>query len=313
MSCSNKQKQILLALHNYHDSNAALPSLNNMGNPNQTSPGRTSIRIIILPFLEEVPRYEACMTTTFAVYEKEVDGVKTPFADTVGAYICPTDGTGQEDPTTNGFPTGKSNYGFMLGDRPYNSLNFNVRGCFEPARGRYLDFAAISDGLSNTMGISEAVRPRATNSWGVVVVYASWSAPSDVMSLFDRGTGTYTSAVTIITAEAPVGYRWSEGATMWSGLNAAMPPNHGSFRNAVGGMTGLTYCMVTPSSRHPGGVTIGLMDGGVRFVTESVDFGTPTTAYPPHVTATNEPSALSSPFGIWGALATKGHGESKSL
>ena len=313
MQCSNKQKQILLALHNYHDNNLTLPSLYGWGAVGQTGAGRMGIRIMILPFLEEMPLYQACMATTAAPYERVDGGVETPFAGTVSAYICPSDSSGYVDPSTNGFPTGASNYGFMLGDRPYRSNNFNVRGCFEPARGYYLDFAAITDGLSNTMGISEAVRPDTTHSWGIVAVLNLFMSPSDAMSQFNQATMAYTSSVTIITNEAPVGYRWSEGATMYSGLNAAMPPNHGSFRNATGGITGTTYCLVTPSSRHPGGVIIGLMDGGVRYVNEKIDFGSPTTAYPTHNTTTNEPAGEPSPYGIWGALATKAHGESKSL
>ena len=165
MQCTNKVKQITLSLHNYQDSYKTLPSLYAMGNPIQST--RIGIRIVILPFLEQLPLYEACMTTTYAVYEKEVGGVKTPFADTVETYVCPSDGTSYDDPSSNGFPTGASNYGFVVGDRPYCSNSYNARGCFEPARYHYIRFAAITDGLSNTMGVSEAVRPDTTNSWGM--------------------------------------------------------------------------------------------------------------------------------------------------
>ena len=315
MQCTNKLKQIGLSLHNYHDVYNKLPTLYNSGNnPSQTGgPNRIGIRIVILPFLEETARYEVCMTTSHAVYEKEVANVRTVFADTVGTYVCPSDGTGYEDPSTNGFGTGASNYGFMLGDRPYCSNNFNARGCFEPARHRNTSFASITDGLSNTIGISESIRPRSTQSWGVAAVFNPFYSPSDLMSKFNTGTKTFTDAVTFIPNEAPPGYRWSEGAVGYSGLNAALPPNHASFRNAVGGITATTYCQITPSSHHTGGVNVGFMDGSITFVSETIDFGTPTAAYPPHVTATNAPSDLPSPFGIWGALSTKANKESKSL
>lgn len=319
MQCSNKQKQIMLAVHNYYDSYQSLPSLyghdGNTTSPFKGQPHRIGIRIVILPFLEETARYEACMSTAADVWMRELNGEETPFAETVNAYVCPSDGTSYDAPTS-GYPTGASNYGFMVGDRPYTSNSYNARGSFQPARYRYTKFSAITDGLSNTMGISESVRPASARSLGILAVFNPFYRPSDVMVYYDKSSKTYVnlpdSAFIAFATEAPAGYRWSEGATGYSGLNAAMPPNHGSFRNATGGITGGTYCMVTPSSNHTGGVMIGLMDGSIRFVSETIEFD-PTADYPPHVTATNEASGLPSPFGVWGALATKANGESKSL
>ena len=326
MQCSNKQKQILLAIHNYYDVYAALPSLYHDGNPPQVTTlrkqaqNRLSIRVVFLPFLEETARYQSCIDTHADVWMRTfTDGSLTPFAATVGAYICPSDGASLEMPDS-GFPTGASNYGFMTGDRPYQSNNFNARGCFEPSRTRfnYHTFGSISDGLSNTMGISESVRPWEANSLGVMAVFNPFMSPTDVMDKFDKGNKVFKSGVSGLSfiqfaTEAPAGYRWSEGAVGYVALMAAVPPNHASMRNASGGITGSTYCIVAASSHHSGGVNIGLMDGSVRFASDTIDFGSAANAYPPHVTATNEASQEPSPFGIWGALSTKANGESKSL
>ena len=219
MQCSNKVKQIALSLHNYHDVHNALPALNSTC-PKRSEPfkggrNRISARIVILPFIEESARYEACVETTADVWMKEfTDGTKTPFADTVVAFVCPSDAAGFISPCNNGNPTGASNYGFMLGDRPYTSNNLNTRGVFEPnfSRHNHQGFGAITDGLSNTMGFSEAIRPlSASAGWGNAPVFNPFMRPSDVMSLFNTGTKQYTNAVTFLPNEAPVGYRCRKG------------------------------------------------------------------------------------------------------
>ena len=321
MQCSNKQKQILLSIHNYHDTYDLLPPLYNYDHQTpvvKAAPNRIGIRIVFLPFIEETARYQACMQTSADVWMRTfTDGTLTPFAETVSAYVCPSDGASLEMPAS-GNPTGASNYGFMLGDRPYCSNNFNARGCFEPNRDRSTSFGAIEDGLSNTMGVSESVRPQAADGLGTMAVFNPFYRSTDVMDKFDKANKVFRSGVSGLSfitfaTEAPAGYRWSEGATGYSGLMAAVPPNHASIRNNSSGITGATYCIVAPSSHHSGGVNIGLMDGSVRFASDSIDFGSPADDYPPHVTATNEPSSVQSPYGIWGALATKANGESKSL
>ena len=74
--------------------------------------------------------------------------------------------------------------------------------------------------------------------------------------------------------------------------------------------------MAPPSSQHPGGVNVAMMDGSVRFVTDNVDTGD-----------LNQPSIRKyesdhsfqpygggkSPYGVWGAMGTREGGESKSL
>lgn len=314
MYCTNRLKQLVLATQNYHDATNNLPSLNCWGHPNQTAPGRISVRIVLLPFLEQQALYDACMTTTFEVYSKTVGGVRTPFAETVAAYCCPSESATEDDPEPDQYVTGVANYSFFTGDRPYCSNNFNARGVFEPMRGYYTNYAAILDGLSNTMGISEVVRCTSRRAWGDCGIINPFYRPTDLISKYDSGNKIFiASAGLSFSLSTAIGYRWSEGAMPYTGLNAALPPNHASFRNADSGVTSTAYTIITPSSRHKGGVNVGMMDGAVRFVSETIDFGSAGTDYPPHVTASNEPSPLVSPYGIWGALSTKNAGEATSL
>ena len=61
-------------------------------------------------------------------------------------------------------------------------------------------------------------------------------------------------------------------------------------------------------SNHAGGVNCGMMDGSVRYVTDGIDCGNTDAIvnYNTHKTG-------KSPYGVWGALASKSGGESESI
>ena len=58
--------------------------------------------------------------------------------------------------------------------------------------------------------------------------------------------------------------------------------------------------MVIAGSHHAGGVQVTLVDGSVKFISETIDNGD-----------LDEPNVTSgkSPYGTWGALGTRGGGE----
>jgi hypothetical protein len=93
-----------------------------------------------------------------------------------------------------------------------------------------------------------------------------------------------------------------------------LPPNAPSCRNTnlagmvVSSTTDINVPGIeTPSSYHSGGVQCGLLDGSVRFISETVDTGTAAT----RTTAADETGP--SPFGVWGALGTANGSESVSF
>jgi prepilin-type processing-associated H-X9-DG protein len=64
--------------------------------------------------------------------------------------------------------------------------------------------------------------------------------------------------------------------------------------------------MVSASSEHTGGVNVGLADGSVQFVSDTISSGT--------LTDTTTPvSSGTSPFGVWGAMGSINGGESVNL
>ena len=105
------------------------------------------------------------------------------------------------------------------------------------------------------------------------------------------------------TMVAGRGYYWADMAPLMTGFNAVRPPN--SVIGLLGGVD--SSGELPPSSRHPGGCHISMSDGAVKFVTDSIECGNmgianaidkqsidPTKRFHP------------SPFGLWGALSTRG-------
>jgi len=72
----------------------------------------------------------------------------------------------------------------------------------------------------------------------------------------------------------------------------------------AGGDSGIG--MLPPSSRHQGGVHVLMGDGAVRFITDSIEAGDSASGTViVGGTGVREPGAVS-PYGLWGALGTRG-------
>jgi prepilin-type N-terminal cleavage/methylation domain-containing protein/prepilin-type processing-associated H-X9-DG protein len=97
------------------------------------------------------------------------------------------------------------------------------------------------------------------------------------------------------------GYRWADGAALYTGMNTILPPN--SEVCLAGGDSGIG--IVPPSSRHQGGVHVLMGDGAVKFITDSIEAGNlDSGTVMLGGTEQREPGAIS-PYGLWGALGTR--------
>ena len=93
------------------------------------------------------------------------------------------------------------------------------------------------------------------------------------------------------------------GRIAYSGFCAVLPPNSPNC-NPNNDILGTGFGLHSASSYHTGGVTIGLFDGSVRFISETIDTKG-STATP----VLSGPSA----FGTWGALGAINDGSAVAL
>ena len=113
-----------------------------------------------------------------------------------------------------------------------------------------------------------------------------------------------TLAATGMTVPQRRGLCWSDGMPLYTGFNTILPPNR---EIALSAKKDDCWGILPPSSRHSAGVTIAMVDGATRFISNSIDAGdinAPTV----YVGSPNVPGSKS-PYGVWGALGTRASGE----
>ena len=273
--CKNNLKQIGLALHNYHDTHTKFPParLNvgfvGWGGPPQGGPARytnASGWTMLLPFIEQGNLYAkydhnqaASWSYVYGAYAPgdvqgdpnvNYDVVKTKIA----AFLCPTDSSNDYFyNSTNQYYSvsatnvggARTNYDFnnWYGEYYYQGYSYK----FLPQEQRALfatswstDIAAIRDGTSNTVAVTETIR----EVWNGVP--PAWGHAGHVQAGIDL-------------SRYPIN-TWQYGPN-----NPAYIASRKVGRLAEWGTAG---------SLHTGGCQVVLADGSVRYLSENIDVGT---------------------------------------
>ncbi|MGL4594019.1 MAG: DUF1559 domain-containing protein [Thermoguttaceae bacterium] len=331
MQCTNQLKQIGLALHNFHDTNERFPcgtydpiwrSYKKKTTPNNPV-GNTHMYTflsLILPFVEQQSVYNNLQSYVEAQAAADADATYVGNGP-VSAYI---------DPVTTPFQCPSDRFASMKGTGGNDLAHTTYRGCWGDTyqRGGFdtsnntrgflgyvgngtphiVSMASITDGTSNTMCVSESLcgKPNNANEYNVkIAVVEKFTANDSPQKCLDN-KGTNGEISSTATGWGRKGVRWLSCQMGYSGYNACVPPNGPSCTTGTGEWSLEQTGYITPSSNHSGGVGLTLLDGSVRFISETVDCGTSSTAS----LANN--STAPSVYGIWGSLATISSGESKA-
>ena len=257
--CQNNLKQWGVALHNHELVYGAFP-------PGNMGPVRfayswpyewPTVRCHLLPYIEQQAVYDLIGGPKFDRQNPWVDGGATwPVPGlTIATFLCPSDSGIADDPTspystfTNyvGIYSGYNDGECVTGSNPQAQALFGFGG----SKTR---IAQILDGTSNTIAMSEALRPMPggyTTGQGIVQTARAGSA------FFYLTLPPNSSSPDILNAPANLCQQ------SLPNLNRPCLPT-GSGTNDYAGLRSL----------HPGGVNAVLCDGSVRFVQNGIALST---------------------------------------
>jgi prepilin-type N-terminal cleavage/methylation domain-containing protein/prepilin-type processing-associated H-X9-DG protein len=283
--CVNNLKQLGIAIQNYTDINGALPPTSATGFATGVKMNDFSMKLRMLPFMEQSVLFNAF--NQYLTYNVVDNGTAT--STVVNAFLCPSDGTmvdrGMASYANHDF--GDTNYANNLGtcltlngvafDGPAYSMGTNF--------GSIVTLASIIDGTSNTAIFSEWLKGKNTTTSGLEMVYLSPTSLSTSSPLSPALTGTLQSTLQSLAAGCQSSVKFSQFTTKgyaWSthisgvggGYSHVQTPNKKScvYANEDGATPLSTIAsMIGATSRHPGGVNVGFLDGSVKFVKDSVN------------------------------------------
>jgi prepilin-type N-terminal cleavage/methylation domain-containing protein/prepilin-type processing-associated H-X9-DG protein len=263
MKCGNNLKQIALAAHSHQETIGHLPRAF------EPDTG-LSWHVNILPFIEQDNLYRLFDTTTVNNTHTSANRNNPHGLRKISAYLCPscplqeqafgapnnTNGTTDLIPANTGQPAAIAHYYGVNGPRgtnPATGAAYGVGTTLHEGvpvatsgvlqRDGKITLSLITDGTSNTMMIAEM----------------SWVSPT-------FGTRYRT---------------WVRGGDEYAGVVTGRPSFVVSGRNVTNGINSIFQSnLIVPyndmpfGSMHSGGMNVGMSDGSVRFLRQSIDMVT---------------------------------------
>jgi prepilin-type N-terminal cleavage/methylation domain-containing protein len=288
-SCQNNLKQLGLAIHNYHDIQKKLNhgGLGGNGFPNPTRWGEYSGLVALLPFFEQQSLYNLWSS---AAYPVPWDAAAAQTRPSLAVLACPSD-----TPYPWNANVGTKNYFFCYGTTITDNYKQFTNGAFTSNNGpnnlRYWSLAGLTDGTSNTLLMGE--RAHKSDSRQIIGNLAWGSTVDPNTCLSYRNGANYSTAAPNLSSWS-AGSLWSFGHPHWNAFNTVLPPNSPSCIIGDDNPSD-DWGIFTLTSRHPGGGLVVVGDGGVKFVSNTIN-------------ATGGTNG----FGVWGALGTRGGAESEA-
>ena len=281
LKCQNNIKQLGLAVHNYESANQVYPPTMNVV-PNTvfaTNNGSWGVHGRILAEIEQSNALtKVALESAWDQPPNSTSGVPTTRIPT---FLCPSE-VNDTVRTKSGAPfVYPHTYGFNCGTWFVwdNATNRGGDGVFHP-NARYGP-TAVTDGLSNTLMIAEvkAFTPYARNA-PTIPSAAPPTTAAEVAALIaaapDKKMGPTVNDNTGHT-------EWPDGRVHHTGFTTTLTPNTRVASGVIGARdeadfnsrqegtaVAPTYAAITARSYHIGLVNVGLMDGSVRSVRDSI-------------------------------------------
>ena len=340
MQCTNNLKQMGLAVANFESANKRIPNqykdaMWTAYGPDYNRLTRLSVQSLLLPYIEQTALYAKITSYAEAYKSDNTKAMPSPTSDDTGSqpdnpyttwidtFTCPSDGNAASLKDLSGY-LAPCNYACNWGDAcTANGLDdaSALKGQ-KKRRGLFVNGAVagrttlslVTDGTSNTMAFGEInvsdVLGDNGNDYktGICYVTVMHTQPPAVCLAMRASDGTF-----VATNKGPYakkGKAWCLSCCGWTNFVAALPPNSPSCAG-TDAQAENTWGLISASSNHSGGVNVCMLDGSVRFVSETIDTGNINenmggSAQDQHWTG---PSY----HGVWGAMATPRGKETVSL
>jgi len=270
------------------------------------------------------------------------DGNFSPSRTQIGFFRCPSD-PGRLNPSSAS-SLARTNYVFSAGDSiiGHNTAVFdqeNTRGAFP--RMNQLTLAAVTDGTSNTVMFGEIGTPPSPNPYfsvlatnpaiqGLMIENAAVQAITgaaggafsqvDVLACKGRARGgiypTGNPSTTRVASTGGIG--WIRGGSPFVGFQTIIGPNGASCYQGTNRDT--ENAIRSAGSYHFGGAHVVTFDNSVKFIPNEIDTTNSNPGALPadyHAPGRRNLSGWDqtinwnspSPFGVWGAMGTRGAGD----
>jgi prepilin-type N-terminal cleavage/methylation domain-containing protein len=317
IQCTNNQKQLVLAMHNFHDAFKKFPPLR--GGPIGGDQNRCADKfglVFALPYIEQGPRSDQI---SGGAPQVAWNNTYAPYLGSMTVLLCPSSPLAANNPVTSNQPQRSYHLsmGTTVGTNPSgagtsatitdNNYFGRVNGLFgydKPGAVAPLcvtsevkrTMGSITDGTSNTVALSEkATGDRGSRSVRGLATYPMAGLDANAAQCLATATnGLYNPGR--LLSDWNMGGIWAFGHPNWAGFSTILPPNSPSCYERNNNNPSNAVGVFSVSSYHTGGVVIGMADGSIRFITQSIDCG-------------NYGVAPNRNYGVWGALGTIAGGE----
>jgi len=264
--CVNNLKQIGLALHNYEGTWGVFPP--SCALKQGVVSNTYSVHARILPQLEQAGLYNAIN------FDLDYTAQTTVTQTKVATFLCPSE-IKTDTTVINGQAYAPTSYAANAGTWFIWDPNTNAASDGAFCVNKAIRFAEMTDGLSNTLAMAEMKTFVAVMRDGGSPNTTNAPAPATPAAVLALGGNVIPNLGQS---------QWVNGIIIHTGMSTVLAPNTKVIASSGGQpydvnftssrlgitTTNLTYVAITSRSYHPGGVNVGVADGSVRFIKDTI-------------------------------------------